>query len=70
MDVSSVGLNAYVAIVGFKKVERSLYGADVALAWERGQSDGVPVLEQRHVVAQGSVHVALRGNELILVQQW
>ena len=62
MHVSSVDLDADVAVVHLEEVERTLFGADVALAWERGHSDGVSVLEQRHVVAQGSIHVELRGR--------
>ncbi len=62
MNISSVDLDADVAVVHFKEVERALSGADVALTWERWQTDGVSLLEQGHVVAQGSVHVALRGR--------
>lgn len=60
MHISSVDLDANVAVVHLDGVERALPGADVALAWERGYGDGVSLLEQGHVVAQGSIHVELR----------
>ena len=63
MHISSVDLDANVAIVHLEEVECALSGADVALAWERGHSDGVSLLEQGHVVAQGSIHIALRGKK-------
>lgn len=62
MHVPGVDLDADVAIVSLEEVEGSLSGADVALAGERGDGDGVSLLEQRHVVAQRSVHVSLRGG--------
>lgn len=63
MHIAGVDLDADVAVVHLEEVERTLSGADVALAWERGHSDRVSLLEQRHVVAQGSIHVALRRKE-------
>ena len=62
MHVASVDLDADVAVVHIEEVERPLPGADVALTREGGHGDGVSVLEQGHVVAQGSVHVVLRGE--------
>lgn len=62
MHICTVDLDANVAVVHLDSVERSFSGADVTLAWERGHSDGVPLLKQGHVVAQGSVYVELRGR--------
>lgn len=62
MHVAGVDLDADVAVVHLEEVERTLLGADVALARERGHRDGVPLLEQGHAVAQGSIHVVLRGK--------
>lgn len=63
MHIAGVDLDAKVAIVHFEEVECTLCGANVALARERGHSDGVSLLEQRHVVAQGSIHIVLKRNE-------
>lgn len=60
VHVASVDLDAHVAVVHLEEVERTLSGADVALAGERGDGDGVSLLEQGHVVAQGSIHIELR----------
>lgn len=60
MHIAGVDLDAYIAVVHLEEVERTLSGADVTLTGERGHSDGVSLLEQRHVVAQGSIHVVLR----------
>lgn len=62
MHISSVDLDANVAVVHLEEVECALFGADVALAWEWGHSDCVSLLEQGHVVAQGSIHIVLRGK--------
>lgn len=62
MHISSVDLDANVAVVHLEEVECALFGADVALAWEWGHSDCVSLLEQGHVVAQSSIHIALRGK--------
>lgn len=61
MDVSGVDLDAEVTAVNHNWVEGFFSGADVAFTRERSHSDGVCVLEQRHVVAQGSIHVKLKG---------
>lgn len=63
MHIAGVDLDAHVAIVHLEEVECPLSGADVTLAGERGHSDGVSVLKQRHVVAQGSIHIQLRRQE-------
>lgn len=63
MHIASVDLNANIAIMSLQGVEGSLSGADVALAGERCHGDGPSLLKQRHVVAQGSVHVALRREQ-------
>lgn len=63
MHISGVDLDAHVAVVHLEEVEGPLSGADVALARERGDSDGVSLLEQRHVVAEGSVDVVLQGKK-------
>lgn len=62
MHVAGVDLDADVAVVHLEEVECTLCGADVALTWERGHGDGVSLLEQGHVVAQGSIHVELRDD--------
>ena len=51
--------DAQVTVVHGQHAQAALPGADVRLPAERGHGDGVPLVVQRHVVAQGPVHVAL-----------
>lgn len=62
VHVAHVDLDADVSVVHLEEVVCALSGADVALAGEWGHGDGVPLLEQGHVVAQGSIHVVLTGG--------
>lgn len=62
VEVPAADLDAQTAAVHLDRVEGVVLGADVALAPERRHGDGVPLLGQRHVVAERPVQEQLRSQ--------
>lgn len=62
MEVPAADLDAQAPAVHLDGVEGVVFGADVALAPERRNGDGVPLLRQRQVVAERPVQEELRSQ--------
>lgn len=63
MDVLGVDLDAQTAAVHLDGVEGIVFRADVSFTGERSHSDGVPLLHQWQVVAEGPVQEQLRDSD-------
>lgn len=63
MDVLGVDLDAQTAAVHLDGVEGIVFRADVSFTGERSHSDGVPLLHQWQVVAEGPIQEQLRDSD-------
>lgn len=59
MDVPGVDLDAQTAAVHLDGAEGVVFRTDVNFTWERSHSDGVPLLHQWQVVAEGPIQEQL-----------